>query len=192
MWLVDGKGPRKRELSFTKSTVTTFKLLLNRMKVKDVHQSYTALGEPTLLDILDDIKWKNCYCKQIIAILEKLCTPRSFLCAVYTGDTELVVQLLNNGDDIGTNSYIGENALHLLAWGEESLRMYKLLLNHPAMTKEIINELDREEKTPLDAVYCWNQSVEKDDIIALLKKKGGIRNVMCDEDNHDKRSDVFD
>ena len=31
---------------------------------------------------------------------------------------------------------------------------------------------------------CWNQSVEKDDIIALLKKKGGIRNVMCDEDNH--------
>merc|ERR1712091_2670 len=131
------------------------------MKVKDVHQSYTAPGEPTLLDILDDIKWKNCYCKQIIDILEKLCTPRSFLCAVYTGDTELVVQLLNNGDDIGTNSYIGGNALHLLAWGEESLRMYKLLLNQP---------------------------VEKDDIIALLKKKGGIRNVMCDEDNHDKRS----
>ena len=67
----------------------------------------------------------------------------------------------------------GVNALHLAAWkSRTNTELIQLLLNN--MSLDSINQQDNDGETPLDWCYAMNNSPIRQEIIALLRSKGGI------------------
>ena len=72
------------------------------------------------------------------------------------------------------NSY-GWNALHCAAANnKKNTELIELLLTH--MTLDSINKKDEDGDTPLDCAYRLNDSPLRQEIIALLRSKGGKAN----------------
>ena len=71
----------------------------------------------------------------------------------------------------------GWNALHHAAWtGKLDIEVVTNLVNHPnAKANEFINKQGEGGHTPLDVAFSWNKSDMRDDIIHLIKDKGGKR-----------------
>ena len=68
----------------------------------------------------------------------------------------------------------GYNALHYAAGSNRTnIELVELLLTH--MTLDSINKKDR-EFTPLDCAYHYNRSPLRQEVIALLRLKGGKGN----------------
>ena len=77
------------------------------------------------------------------------------------------------------NSY-GWNALHCAAANnKKNTELIELLLTH--MTLDSINMKDRDGATPLDEAYIYNRSPIRQEVIALLRSKGGKAN--CHDEN---------
>jgi len=73
------------------------------------------------------------------------------------------------------NSSDGYNALLLAAWyNRTSTDLIELLLTH--ITLDSINKKDGDGETPLDCAYHFNHSPLRQEIIALLRSKGGKAN----------------
>ena len=73
-----------------------------------------------------------------------------------------------------TNRY-GYNALHVAARNNRtSTELIQLLLTH--MSLNSINKKDWDGGTPLDCAYRWNDNPLRQEIIALIRSKGGKAN----------------
>ena len=82
------------------------------------------------------------------------------------------------------NSF-GWNALHWAACtNRTNTDLIQLLLNN--MSLDSINQQDDDGETPLDWCYAVNDSPIEQEIIALLRSKGGIAN------NHDENGNEID
>eukprot|EP00942_MAST-04A_sp_MAST-4A-sp1_P006853 g6853.t1 len=90
---------------------------------------------------------------------------------------------LSEADPNITNRY-GVNALHLVCNNGTDTELIQCLLNH--MTIESINKTDNDGETPLDCCYRDNDSPIRQEMIALLRTKGGIAN------NFDENGDRID
>jgi len=79
----------------------------------------------------------------------------------------------------------GVNALHFAAWkNRTTTELIELLLAH--MSLDSINKKDGGGSTPLDWAYRRNESPLRQEIIALLRLKGGIAN------KHDENGNEID
>jgi len=80
-------------------------------------------------------------------------------------------------------SSVGENVLHLAAWfNRTNTELIELLLTH--MPLDSINMKTSGGATPLDDAYDFNDSPIRQEIIALLRSKGGKANYF-DENGRD-------
>ena len=110
------------------------------------------------------------------------CTP--LMAAAWYERFQLVKYLIEQGeaDPNIANSY-GQNALHYAAHNNRTnTELIQLLLTH--MSLDSINKKTRDEATPLDYAYCNNRSPIRQEIIALLRSKGGKANCF-DENGRD-------
>ena len=89
---------------------------------------------------------------------------------------QLVKYLIEQGEaDPNIANSFGENALHLAASNNRTTtEMIQLLLTH--MTLDSINKKQFGGDTPLDFAYNNNDSPLRQEIIALLRSKGGKAN----------------
>ena len=102
------------------------------------------------------------------------CTP--LMIAACEEHFQVVKYLIEQGeaDPNIANSY-GNNALHWSAWkNRTTTEMIQLLLTH--MTLNSINKKTSVGVTPLDRAYLNNDSPIRQEIIALLRSKGGKAN----------------
>ena len=93
---------------------------------------------------------------------------------------QVVKYLIEQGeaDPNIANSY-GNNALHYAAMDNRTSELIKLLLTH--MTLDSINKKDGEGYTPLDFAYYNNDNPLRQEIITLIRSKGGKAN--CYDEN---------
>ena len=89
---------------------------------------------------------------------------------------QVVQHLIEQGEaDPNIANSTGWNALHLAATGNRAnAGLILLLVDH--MTLDNINKKSRAGYTPLDYAYGRNDSPIKQEIIALLRSKGGKAN----------------
>ena len=88
---------------------------------------------------------------------------------------QIVKYLIEQGADPNIANSSGYNALHFAAeYNRTTTELIELLLTH--MTLDSINKKDGGEFTPLDWAYHFNDSPLRQEIIALLRSKGGIAN----------------
>ena len=89
---------------------------------------------------------------------------------------QLVKYLIEQGEaDPNIADSDGWNALHDAAgWNRTTTELIELLLTH--MSLDSINKKDRRGFTPLDCAYLNNHSPIRQEIIALLRSKGGKAN----------------
>ena len=80
--------------------------------------------------------------------------------------------LLQYNADTATTNY-GENALHYAAANNKTTTTVQLLLNN--MKLEDINHKTTSGYTPLDRCYDYNNSSIKQQLIDLIRQKGGKR-----------------
>eukprot|EP00942_MAST-04A_sp_MAST-4A-sp1_P013432 g13432.t1 len=94
----------------------------------------------------------------------------------------VVKYLIEQGEadpNIGCTEY-GSNALHYAAgWNRTNTELIQLLLTH--MTLDNINKKDSWGSTPLDRAYLHNDSPIGQEIIDLIRSKGGKAN--CFDEN---------
>eukprot|EP00942_MAST-04A_sp_MAST-4A-sp1_P005382 g5382.t1 len=77
--------------------------------------------------------------------------------------------------DLNIANSNGYNALHIAAHhNRTNIEMIQFLLTH--MPLDSINKKDRDGDTPLDWAYDHNRSPIRQEIIALLRSKGGKAN----------------
>ena len=82
--------------------------------------------------------------------------------------------LLQYNADTATTNYNGQNALHVAASNNETTTTtVQLLLNN--MKLEDINHKDTSGDTPLDNCYNYNDTSIKQQLIDLIRQKGGKR-----------------
>jgi len=100
------------------------------------------------------------------------CTP--LLIAAWNEHFQVVKYLIEQGEaDPNIANSGGVNALHLAAWkSRTNTELIQLLLNN--MSLDSINQQDNDGETPLDWCYDMNNSPIRQEIIALLRSKGGI------------------
>ena len=80
-----------------------------------------------------------------------------------------------NGADCNMTDGDGQNALHLAArYNKKDTKLIEVLLNN--MSLDSINEEDVECLTPLDYAFGSNKSPIRQEIIDLLRSKGGKAN----------------
>ena len=99
------------------------------------------------------------------------------MAAAYEEHFQLVKYLIEQGeaDPNIADSEFGSNALHFAALNNRTnTELIELLLAH--MTLNSINKKDRGGSTPLDFAYRRNHSPIQQEIIALLRSKGGKAN----------------
>ena len=110
------------------------------------------------------------------------CTP--LMAAAYGEHFQVVKYLIEQGEaDPNIANSSGNNALHWAAHNNRTnTELIELLLTH--MTLDSINKKDRGGFTPLDCAYCYNRSPLRQEIIALLRSKGGKANYY-DENGRD-------
>ena len=89
---------------------------------------------------------------------------------------QIVKYLIEQGEaDPNIANSDGENALHYAArYNRTTTELIQLLLTH--MTLKSINKKGRSGHTPLDWAYRYNDSPLRQEIIALLRSKGGKAN----------------
>eukprot|EP00942_MAST-04A_sp_MAST-4A-sp1_P001108 g1108.t1 len=84
-------------------------------------------------------------------------------------------EMVNQLADPNIANSNGWNALHYAAYNNRTnTELIELLLTH--MTLDNINKKNRWGSTPLDFAYEYNNSPIRQDIIALLRLKGGKAN----------------
>ena len=94
--------------------------------------------------------------------------------ALYEHSTIIEILLQYNADTATTNNQYGENALHLATrFNETTTTTVQLLLNN--MKLEDINHKTTDGNTPLDRCYEYNDSSIKQQLIDLIRQKGGKR-----------------
>jgi hypothetical protein len=81
--------------------------------------------------------------------------------------------LLQCNADTATTDNNGNNALHFAACNCKTTTIVQLLLNN--MKLEDINHINTRGKTPLDNCYKFNDSSIKQQLIDLIRQKGGKR-----------------
>ena len=100
------------------------------------------------------------------------CTPL-MIAAYYEHSTIIEILLQCNADTATTNGY-EQNALHIAAYySSKNTTIVQLLLNN--MKLEDINHKDTDGETPLDNCYKHNTSSIKQQLIDLIRQKGGKR-----------------
>ena len=89
---------------------------------------------------------------------------------------QVVKYLIEQGEaDPNTADSFGINALHYAAWkNRTNTELIELLLTH--MTLNSINKKRYGGYTPLDNAYRYNGSPIQQEIIALIRSKGGKAN----------------
>ena len=94
--------------------------------------------------------------------------------AIYELSTIIEILLQCNASTAPTNDY-GQNALHKAAgnYKTTTTTTVQLLLNN--MKLEDINHIDTFGRTPLDNCYEFNKSSIKQQLIDLIRQKGGKR-----------------
>ena len=110
------------------------------------------------------------------------CTP--LMVAARREDFQMVQYLIKQGEvDPNIANSDGENALHYAAcFNRTNTELIELLLNH--MTIDSINKMASDDgNTPLDDCYALNDSSILQEIIALLRSKGGIANYYDENGN---------
>ena len=100
--------------------------------------------------------------------------------AAEKGHSDVVSLLLQHGADVTPTNSRGWNALHIAArYNERTTTIVQLLLNN--MKLEDINRKETEHsynnngRTPLDFCYYHNDSSIKQQLIDLIRQKGGKR-----------------
>ena len=80
-----------------------------------------------------------------------------------------------NGADCNMTDGDGQNALHLAArYNKKDTKLIEVLLTN--MSLDSINKKNRVGETPLDYAFGSNKSPIRQEIIALLRSKGGKAN----------------
>ena len=94
---------------------------------------------------------------------------------------QVVKYLIEQGEaDPNIANRYGWNALHFAAGSNRmNTELIELLLTH--MSLNSINKKNRYGRTPLDLAYAYNRSPIQQEIIALLRSKGGKAN--CHDEN---------
>ena len=89
---------------------------------------------------------------------------------------QLVKYLIEQGEaDPNIANSVGVNALHWVAgWIRTNTELIELLMTH--MSLNSINKKNQDGDTPLDYAYYNHSSPIKQEIIALLRSKGGKTN----------------
>ena len=89
---------------------------------------------------------------------------------------QLVKYLIEQGEaDPNIANSGGMNALHIAAeYNRTNTELIELLMTH--MSLDSINKKNRGRLTPLDWAYKWNRSPIRQEVIALLRSKGGKAN----------------
>ena len=94
--------------------------------------------------------------------------------AWYEHSTIIEILLQCNADTATTTNNRGFNALHYAAeYNKTTTTTVQLLLNN--MKLEDINHKDTDGETPLDRCYEYNDSSIKQQLIDLIRQKGGKR-----------------
>ena len=94
--------------------------------------------------------------------------------AYYERSTIIEILLQYNADTATTTDRDGYNALHYAAvYNYTTTTTVQLLLNN--MKMEDINHINRHGVTPLDQCYEYNHSSIKQQLIDLIRQKGGKR-----------------
>ena len=101
----------------------------------------------------------------------KSVTP--LIAAAYYEHSTIIEILLQYNADTATTDKHGRNALHYAAYNETTTTTVRLLLNN--MKLEAINHKRDDGDTPLDLCYEWNNSSIKQQLIDLIRQKGGKR-----------------
>ena len=98
---------------------------------------------------------------------------------------QIVKYLIEQGEaDPNIASRSGCNALHLAAnRNKKDTEVIEFLLTN--MSLDSINKKTTSGETPLDRAYKWNTSPIRQEIIALLRSKGGIAN------KHDENGNII-
>jgi ankyrin repeat protein len=94
--------------------------------------------------------------------------------AAYFKHSMIVKILLQNGADTAINNEYKNNALHYAVWDNETettTTIVKLLLDN--MKLEDINQIDEDGDTPLDLCYKSDESSIREQLINLIRQKGG-------------------
>ena len=96
------------------------------------------------------------------------------MAAAYYEHSTIIEILLQYNADTATTDHNGRNALHYAALkNKTTTTTVQLLLNN--MKLEDINHKDRHGNTPLDDCYNYNDSSIKQQLIDLIRQKGGKR-----------------
>ena len=94
--------------------------------------------------------------------------------AAYNEHSTIIEILLQCNADTATTGYNGNNALHIAAYNNKTTTtIVQLLLNN--MKLEDINHINTYGSTPLDCCYKYNNSSIKQQLIDLIRQKGGKR-----------------
>ena len=94
--------------------------------------------------------------------------------ACYEHSTIIEILLQCNADTATTTNKHGSNALHYAAYNNKTTTTtVQLLLNN--MKLEDINHINTNGYTPLDYCYKYNDSSIKQQLIDLIRQKGGKR-----------------
>ena len=101
------------------------------------------------------------------------CTP--LMIAAYGEHFQVVKYLIEQGEaDLNIANSRGYNALHYAAYNRTNTELIELLLTHMPLNN--INKKSGDGETPLDYAYFNNHSPIRQEIIALLRSKGGKAN----------------
>ena len=97
--------------------------------------------------------------------------------------SDIVKILLDNNADTATTDEGGENALYTAWDNQTTTTIVRLLLNK--MELKDINHKDTSGRVPLDLYYDFNTSPIKQQLIDLIRQKGGQRADELDTDTSD-------
>ena len=97
---------------------------------------------------------------------------------------QVVEYLIEQGEaDTNIANSDGENALHLAAiTNRTNTELIQFLLTHMSLAS--INKKSRAGNTPLDDAYFYNRSPLHQEVIALLRSKGGKANYFDENGRH--------
>ena len=175
-------GKRQWELDFESAEGTV------REKYKKVFPEGTPLVVASSFGRVEDVKAMIKATREagmdVKAMLSNVGTSSGggsftpLMVAAYHKNSTVIEELLKNGADTATTNHYGENALHYAVIiiqdnNPTELTTVQLLLKN--MKEEDINQIDKDGDTPLDSCYNNNESPLREELIKLIRQKGGKR-----------------